>query len=484
MKGKLFIFGIGGTGARVLKSIVMLASAGMKIEAEAIVPIIVDPDFANADLTRTIELIKSYCAIREKLSLNGESRFFDANVEMSTQLQLSNTNNQLFKEFIGYNTMSLQNRALASILFSQSNLNAGMQLGFKGNPNIGSVALNQFTGCQGFIDFAAAFKPGDRVFIISSIFGGTGASGFPLLLKNLRGLDPAFPNYNAIKLCPIGAISVLPYFDLKQNPESAIDSSTFICKTKAALNYYDKNVSGSNASLNILYYIGDDCSNQYENNEGGPSQKNAAHFIEFAAALSAIDFTSIPDDDISLTCVDNDITPVFAPNPVFKEFGIESNSHNVELGELCSETKKLVCSPLTQFVLFSKYIVEHISKTHAQPWSRDNGFGANFYESDYMSIVKRHVSCFLEWLTEMSKNKRSFSPFNLDVKANGIFSLVNGITPSRINEFWAFMKSGYDLFDSALNKKRKSLNHLPLEQKFFELFNDVTKEIVNKKYRF
>lgn len=51
MNGKLYIFGIGGTGSRVIKSLVMLAASGVKIDASAIVPIIVDPDFANADVT-------------------------------------------------------------------------------------------------------------------------------------------------------------------------------------------------------------------------------------------------------------------------------------------------------------------------------------------------------------------------------------------------------------------------------------------------
>ena len=36
MKGKLYIFGIGGTGSRVLKSLVMLAASGVEIEADAI----------------------------------------------------------------------------------------------------------------------------------------------------------------------------------------------------------------------------------------------------------------------------------------------------------------------------------------------------------------------------------------------------------------------------------------------------------------
>ena len=39
MNGKLYIFGIGGTGSRVIKSLVMLASSGVNIDADAIVPI-------------------------------------------------------------------------------------------------------------------------------------------------------------------------------------------------------------------------------------------------------------------------------------------------------------------------------------------------------------------------------------------------------------------------------------------------------------
>ena len=57
--GKLFLFGIGGTVSRVLRSLTMLLASGVKIDADEIVPIIIDADHANKDLTRTIELIKN-----------------------------------------------------------------------------------------------------------------------------------------------------------------------------------------------------------------------------------------------------------------------------------------------------------------------------------------------------------------------------------------------------------------------------------------
>ena len=65
---KLYIFGIGGTGSRVLRSFTMMMAAGVKIGADEIVPIIIDPDKANADLTRTVALMNNYRSIRKHLS--------------------------------------------------------------------------------------------------------------------------------------------------------------------------------------------------------------------------------------------------------------------------------------------------------------------------------------------------------------------------------------------------------------------------------
>ena len=65
-------------------------------------------------------------------------------------------------------------------------LDVEMDIGFVGNPNIGSVVLNQFKDSEEFKEVASNFNADDRIFIISSIFGGTGAAGFPTILKNIR----------------------------------------------------------------------------------------------------------------------------------------------------------------------------------------------------------------------------------------------------------------------------------------------------------
>jgi hypothetical protein len=55
---KLFIFGIGGTGSRVIKSLSMLLAAGIRSDNDfEIVPIIIDPHKDNEDLKRTVSIL-------------------------------------------------------------------------------------------------------------------------------------------------------------------------------------------------------------------------------------------------------------------------------------------------------------------------------------------------------------------------------------------------------------------------------------------
>ena len=72
------------------------------------------------------------------------------------------------------------NNFLVETLFSTKNLNNPLSVGFKGNPNVGTVVLGEMIeGAEWFKSFKQHCEKDDRVFIISSIFGGTGASGYP-----------------------------------------------------------------------------------------------------------------------------------------------------------------------------------------------------------------------------------------------------------------------------------------------------------------
>lgn len=485
---KLYIFGIGGTGSRVIKSLVMLMAAGVRVDADEIVPVIIDPDHAAADLTRTAKLIQDYKKVRNGIDFNSANRntFFytDINTTIlpSLTLPIRDTQNLDFKEYIGLPLMKNENGeananyALASLLFSEKNLHSKMDVGFKGNPNIGSVALNQFANGKEFINLAASFEQDDRIFIISSIFGGTGASGFPLLLKTLRTLSPDIPGNGNVKNAPIGAISVLPYFDVlpDHHPNSAkrsqIDSSTFISKTKAALSYYERNIS----EANTLYYIADRLSKQYANSEGGSTQKNEAHFIELAAALAAIDFMATPENELKV----NNGQP---QQTIYKEFGIENGNYQLIFNDLCKQTNDIIQKPLIRFMLFFKYLQEELPRSKKQSWMIDQDLDDNFFNSSFFQMELMSVfSAFYEWLSEMRNNNRSFAPFYLEEEKSDVFDMIRGLLPVKLLS----LKSNYALFDDVLNTQQQQLKkESSKEHRFIELFYRATDQLLKLKFR-
>jgi hypothetical protein len=362
--------------------------------------------------------------------------------------------------------MDKSNKALTKMLFSDDNLNSSMEVGFKGNPNIGSVVLNRFSQSSQFGEFAQGFAEGDKIFIISSIFGGTGASGFPVLLKNIRSLHDLgtnLPNENLIQNSVVGAITVLPYFGIKADSESAIDQSTFISKTKAALAYYQDNMRG----LDALYYIGDEIRSSYENCEGGQDQRNNAHFIELASALSIVDF--------DYNVLERN------PHTVYKEFGINDSAECITLPDLSQQTYDLIAKPLICFTLFAKFMRDKVydSTKTKQPWTnRFEGTLGGRYVKSYLNVF---LKSYLDWLQEMRDNKRSFAPFILEKDEKAVFSFVEGREEMKI---WFKTDSNYGLFDSFLNDEEKRYKTgIPGERRLIELFSVVTQKLVNKKIK-
>lgn len=479
---KLYIFGIGGTGSRVLKSLTMLMASGVLVnnsegKAYEIVPIIIDPDKSAADLTQAVKLMQDYNKIHSRLDWNSgvSNQFFRNKINLSIIpsccLALGNTDNTDFKTYIQQPLMNTieglpdANYALSSALFSTQNLNSSMEVGFKGNPNIGSVVLNQFQQLEEYKDFTSSFNDGDRIFIISSIFGGTGASGFPLLLKNIRNDER-----EGIKNAVIGAVSVLPYFDVKPDEESSIDSTTFRSKTKAALSYYDRNMS----NINSLYYIGDNITKQYENSEGGITQQNDAHFIELASALAIINFARAAN----LETLNG--KPTQSTNHY--EFGIRDDYETLTFSNLDSTTNDIIKRNLIAFTLFCKFLNEQIVESLHQPWAKQSSFDENFLRSSFIQTeLADFRKAYMIWLKEMSHNSRAFSPFNLDQDKKNLFGLINGVVPS--NSFFS-LKNNYSLFDDKLNAHQKKIKkENSQEQLFIELFYKTIDELIRIKFK-
>ena len=351
-------------------------------------------------------------------------------------------------------------------------LNLQMNIGFKGKPNLGSVVLNQFVANPDFVEFAKRFERDDRIFIISSIHGGTGSSGFPLLVKNIRNAndtEPALPNGQDLHDSLLGGITVLPYFKLLAGE---IKSEDFISKAIAALDYYKENL---NNSLDALYYIALNDTNVYENHPGGPDQENAAHFVELASALSVIHFAEREREFFKT-----------GGNKYF-EFGIKNSTGNtIEFPILGDLTRKILYNPLSKYYLFNLYLNEQLgSSINKQPWSNSGRSASrinnSFTTSDFYKSLTGFNEGFQQWLKELFDNKPSFRPFNLALEDKQNLACINNMRLKKIGNW----KNNFALFDDSLNKyvRKYSGRELTQPQKFIGMFNEASNRVLTFKYQ-
>ncbi|KAF5057966.1 hypothetical protein DSECCO2_351440 [anaerobic digester metagenome] len=447
MAKKLYIFGIGGTGSRVIKSLAMLLAAGVKLENgfDTVVPIIIDPDTENGDLNRTKDILRLYQEVRNQIK--NPDDFFKQELKTVNELadpknktispdyfqfKLNDVDSTTFGQYIGFDSLceeyrnSKDDKSFIKLLYSNSNLNSDLSIGFKGNPNMGSIVLNQFTNSEDFKRFGQTFGPEDAIFIINSIFGGTGAAGFPLLLKNLRG-NPNLLNFAQIKDAPIGGLTYLPYFTLDKKGE--INAESFEEKAKIAIDYYNRTIINQR-KINVLHFIGNrGNTNAEEYAVGGAEQKNKAHFLEVAGALSIIEFCK----NIGIYTCNNAQTT--RPTEI-KEFGIERANENISFDDLNIDNKEQLYKPLTKFRLFTQYLNEGLLKAkNISRWTKGNFFilqkqkkspcnPTYFDTSEYKNQVVAYNKHFKDWIDELSKNKPAFSPF-FDIIPNNLYTKID-----------------------------------------------------------
>lgn len=402
---KVFVFCIGGTGIRVMKSITMLMAGGMSTNGYTVVPVIVDPHLDLEEKKNLHTLIDSYKDIYAKSINNGKSTlnhldgFFNSEIRTLKDLN-SDTNDTMqdsgnkeqFRSFIGMSNISVDtiNNFFIETLFSTKNLNSPLSVGFKGNPNVGTVVLGEMIeGADWFKAFKQHCEKDDRVFIISSIFGGTGASGYPLIEKKIRLSEDA----PAVKNVMMGAVTVLPYYGLK-DPSltgSDIDSANFYTKTKAALAYYQDNVKASD----YLYYVGEKSLKQvYENDEN--KQDDKANFIELVAASALFDFLNKekPDSIQYLTRA------------------IESDQESLDFASLGNGYKDVVKS-VADYMLLRK-LVDILPQEKYFPLKKNRGFDESFYKDSAFQALSRFSELYMKWYSELAQNKRAFAPLNYD----------------------------------------------------------------------
>lgn len=500
-KKKLYLFLVGGTGVRVFKSLLFLLAAGIKPNEDyEFVPIVIDPHKENEDWKRTYEILDLYKKIQVSATAHSEKEGFfvstikkpseysnteDANFSNTYDIDILEASQKKFSEYIGLNTMDYETKEFIKLLFSGKSKNSlgkeisildiQMDIGFVGNPNIGSIVMHQLKNKDIFKVVANTMQEKDRVFIVGSIFGGTGAAGFPTILKIFRNAlnDENLSNKQFLKNAIIGGLTVLPYFNIEEDENSPIRRAHFISKTQSALYYYKDTV---NKQLNALYYLGDDHTDKpYRNDPGDNGQKNEAHLVEVIGATAIFDFLDTPEIDL----LDRNL---------FKHFGLKETKDTVTFIEIDEETKKLFIPRFPQFFLFKLYCEKHLATEGIkQAWCKDiplidNAFlnSNNFYKN-----LKAFFGYFNEWLEELSDNKRSFVPFNLQVQE--LKNFINGIIPNPKKTILGLKKDDsfqFSEMDNELNRISNQYKNkdLKVEAKLLKFMFEVTEKCLMDRF--
>lgn len=300
----LYVFAIGGSGERIMHSFIMMLAAGMPIGAHTVIPVFIDNDVESEALTRCTNLIDYYRtprnnnspwgmhALYDGLGGNHKPSFAQANIGKPIMLKTNGAALGSLESIIGElrDNDPLQ-RAIAEerdLLFTTDDLEMRLDVGFVGNPNIGSIVLNYMTSAEGGGISGINLNAQDGVMVLGSLFGGTGAAGLPLIINSFYKNNPT--------VCPLlGGVAVLPYFNLPDDDtqQDIIDTTkwnvhadTFDARTRAALMYYADYMQ----NMDYCYYVGDNQRRVYDHHIGGAQQNNPTNLVEVMAALSIFDF--------------------------------------------------------------------------------------------------------------------------------------------------------------------------------------------------
>ena len=501
---RLFIFAIGGTGSRVLKSLVMLSAAGVRpvdddgrpVPNFEIVPVIIDPHKSNEDLKRAEQLLNQYCLVRDKLygrEVNGDGFFANkistlrqvmgmtsTTVNDSFVFNMEAVGQRRFADFIGYDTMDEPNQALTSLLFAPYQLDNKMNIGFVGSPNIGSVALNMIKDSDEFKAFANVFNQGDRIFFISSIFGGTGAAGFPIMVKNIRqAQNLEVSNKEFLRDAPIGGLTVLPYFSLNNSQGKSIDKADFVVKTQSALQYYNETLTGANdRNVNAIFYLGDQTpSIPYDYDPGNVrDQHDPAHLVELVGALAPLKFAGMGNDQFYTA------GGGFMPTKAF-EYGLDKDVLDVDFTTFGLETRRAIYKPMVKFHMLYLYLRTAFAGVIGQGFTQDEPkLKSDFVTTQfYRTLTGPFFDRYTEWLTELYGNMRHVELFNAGE------SDYAGIIHNVVTKKGFFGRKSVDAntFTAALNKlsrDNKKYAGRSVEYKLLDLFDQAAGHILDERY--
>lgn len=298
----LYIVSIGGTGSRCVEAIAHLASVGL-MESQKIQVLFIDPDESNGNLTRTRETIQRHDATRSLVFGQDHSHGWMKGEIKSLEVwsPFRDKVNKSLGNFFNYETYRNDDTNLGDlfdVLYTKGEREAQLDVGFRGRPAIGAAIMSQvkldasteepWRSLTQEIEMDLGQGQYPKIFLCGSIFGGTGASGFPTIGRVLINYLKTSGNRERVKM---GGLLMLPYFQFSvpsedDRGEIYARPEQFLLNTEAALRYYQ-----AQKIFDTIYLLGDQEPVSVKKfSIGKNDQKNDPHFIELFAGLAARHF--------------------------------------------------------------------------------------------------------------------------------------------------------------------------------------------------
>lgn len=288
---RLYIFAIGGTGARVMRALTMIMAAGELANYE-VVPMLIDYDVANGNLDQTLDLMGKYKIIHRQGLCSHDSGMFCSslvsigdighNIGYHFAIHLPTLHNDMcVGELVDYYSLIGNEYPFKLLLDSlfYGGIYQNFCVGFKGNAKIARLgyAAMKIQDTIEFRTFLNNVVPNtDKVIVVGSTFGGMGSVGIIEILKQLK-------HCHLIPINNIATVLVDPYFLPSPNSVHGDYDMEFKKRSRHFHKFY--NESGVAKVANTTYRIGMNGGRIIKNSEGGTSQKNIAHPIELLSAM-------------------------------------------------------------------------------------------------------------------------------------------------------------------------------------------------------
>ena len=324
MAKQFFVLGIGGTGMRCIESLIHLCAMGMFDDTE-IHLLALDTDKNNGNFSRLKEVKEAYVNSKniDKASRTPlKDTFFSADIkyyEFSPNYDKRSSFNDVFNyQDTKYRNLGVTD--LADLVLTENVETFNLRHGYRAQTHLGSMMMYHSiieaarsrtdNELKSFLQvlIAATQSGTPKVFILGSVFGGTGASSIPIIPQAISRAAEIISQgaANVLRGAYFSSTLLTAYFSFKapsadelKNQKVIATSDKFALNSQVAMMFYDDDTT-VRSTYQRFYMMGTDGigwdpmarskDKITQTITGGGDQKNDSHYIELLAACAALDF--------------------------------------------------------------------------------------------------------------------------------------------------------------------------------------------------